>query len=90
MRKAPERDSRARERRIIGGVIHKAQDGTCTISSRGMWLPGIYDSERSARYAFRFGDEVLQSLADRVCRVDGENRAITMDDLRAARQEAVR
>ena len=55
------------------------------ISSRGMWLPGIYDSERTARYAFRFSDQELAGVNARVCHVDSENRPITMDDLRAAK-----
>lgn len=66
-------------------MIHVLDDGTHVISSRGMWLPGNYDSDQSARYAFRFRNEVLQELQERICHKDGENRAITMDDLRAAR-----
>jgi hypothetical protein len=49
------------------------------ISSGGSWLPGVYDCERTARYAFRFPDEVLIQVRDKV------RRPITMDDLRAAR-----
>jgi hypothetical protein len=66
-------------------MIHPDDDGTFTISSHAMWLPGIYDSERAARYAFRFSNETLQQLSDRICAVHGENRAITTDDLKAAR-----
>ena len=69
-------------------MIHQGTDGTFLISSRGCWLPGIYDSERAARYAFRFGDAALQGLSERICRIDGESRAITMDDLREARVAA--
>jgi hypothetical protein len=36
------------------------------ISSGGVWLPGAYDSERAARYAFRFPDEDLQRLQSEV------------------------
>lgn len=70
-------------------MIHPYDDGTFAISSHRAWLPGIYDSERSARYAFRFGDTALQALSDRICRFDGENRAITMDDLRQAKAASV-
>lgn len=36
---------------------------TWTISSQGFgWLPGIYDSERAAKYAFRFSYECLERL----------------------------
>lgn len=36
------------------------------ISSRGCWRPGVYDSERAARYASRFHDEDLQALQDSI------------------------
>jgi hypothetical protein len=67
-------------------MIYPAADGTFTISSRGAWLPGIYDSERSARYAFRFGDLELSRLSGRICHKAGERRAISMDDLRELRK----
>lgn len=44
-------------------MIHKVSDGYI-ISSGGSWKPGVYDSERTARYAFRFKDDVLQRLQD--------------------------
>jgi hypothetical protein len=67
-------------------MIHgPAPDGTYVISSHGQWLPGLYDSKRSARYAFRFDTALLQELAHRICTKAGEDRAVTMDDLRAAR-----
>lgn len=69
-------------------MIRKLDNGVRVISSRGMWLPGSYDSDQSARYAFRFSDQVLQELQERICHKDGENRAITMDDLRAAKSSA--
>jgi hypothetical protein len=53
------------------------------ISSRGMWLPGVYESERAARYAFRFPDAVLQELTERICHA---GRVITFADLRAERE----
>jgi hypothetical protein len=36
------------------------------ISSHQVWLPGVYDSERAARYACRFKDADLQALQDSV------------------------
>jgi hypothetical protein len=67
-------------------VIHKLESSPgYVISSRQVWLPGIYDSERAARYAFRFDDPTLAALNDRICHIKGENRLITMDDLRGAR-----
>ena len=58
------------------------------ISSHQMWLPGVYGSERAARYAFRFDNLTLTRLSDRICAVTGENRLITMEDLREARVAA--
>lgn len=58
-------------------MIHPLEDGTFVIASGGAWLPGVYADERAARYAFRFGDDVLAVLRDRV------GRPVTFDDLRA-------
>lgn len=41
-------------------------DGTFTISSKQQWRPGVYDSQRTARYAQRFTDDELQRLQDSV------------------------
>lgn len=65
----------------------RAGDGY-VISSRSMWLPGVYETERAARYAFRFPVAALQQLTERICWQDGEDRAITWADLRAAREAA--
>ena len=40
--------------------------GQFVISSHQVWIPGVYDSHRAANYAFRFPDEILQSLQDSV------------------------
>ncbi len=56
-------------------------DGTHQISDGGGWLPGIYADEATARRAFEVDAVTLQALSDRICPVDGENRAITMEDL---------
>jgi len=69
-------------------MIHKPNNEGegYVISSHHKWLPGIYDSERAANYAFRFPIEILQNLTDKICSVPGESRFITMDDLRLARK----
>ena len=46
-------------------AIHKV-DNHYVISSRQVWMPGAYESERAARYAFRFTDAELQALQDSV------------------------
>lgn len=56
-----------------------------SISSRGIWLPGAYDTERAANYAFRFKDAQLTTLRDRICN-SGERRAITWEDLKVYRR----
>jgi hypothetical protein len=66
-------------------VIYETDQGF-SISSHGCWLPGIYDSERTARYAFRFENAVLQRLSEQICHIG--NRLISMDDLRAAKELA--
>jgi hypothetical protein len=47
-------------------MIHETNDSGFAISSHGVWLPGCYDSERAAKYAFRFPDEELQKLQNDV------------------------
>ena len=61
-------------------MIHKVDDASLkrsgwpatgeppcfVISSYDTWRPGAYESERAARYAFRFDDEVLKKLQDSV------------------------
>ena len=61
-------------------MIYATKDGF-SISSGGQWLPGIYESRATARYAFQFPVEALQKLSDRICHIDGENRSITKNDL---------
>jgi hypothetical protein len=42
-------------------MIHKV-DNAFVISSHQVAIPGCYDSERAAKYAFRFSNEDLQRL----------------------------
>ena len=66
-------------------MIYKVEGG-CVISSGGSWLPGCYEDERTARYAFRFKDEVLQRLQDEAnTRAGGKGGVITWGDLARAR-----
>lgn len=46
-------------------MIHKLDSGFA-ISSNGVWLPGCYNSERAAKYAFKFSDEDLRQLQNDV------------------------
>ena len=46
-------------------MIYKVKDHY-VISSSHVWMPGAYDSERAAKYAFRFPDKVLRRLQDSV------------------------
>lgn len=57
-------------------------DGMFVISSHRVWLPGVYDSRRAARYAFRFKDSDLDALQQSV----NPNGVITFEMLRQLRQ----
>jgi hypothetical protein len=43
-------------------AVYPVGDGTFTISSHEVWRAGTYESERAARYAFRFSDDTLVKL----------------------------
>lgn len=60
-------------------MIHKAKD-VYVISSYDVWRPGAYDSERAARYAFRFDDEELEALMKK-------KQVITYEDLKEIKHE---
>lgn len=65
-------------------AIHKTEGGY-VISSHRVWMPGCYEDERTARYAFRFDDEVLQRLQDDAnARAGGTGGTITWGDLARA------
>ncbi len=53
------------------------------ISSNQTSIPGIYDSERAAKYAFRFQNVELKKLQDKVNshEPDYDNRVITFEML---------
>lgn len=52
-------------------------DGWC-ISECNCWLPGSYESEEAARFAFDLGDDVLYSLQQSV----NPNGTITLEMLK--------
>ena len=66
-------------------MICKTTNGSYVASSNGVWLPGSYDSERTARYAFRFSDDVLLTLQKKI---NHRGRLITFDALREAREQS--
>lgn len=55
------------------------------ISKDQVAIPGCYDSERAAKYAFRFSNKELQTLQDEVNdrEPDYEKRVITFEMLQA-------
>jgi len=66
-------------------MIYKIDSGTFVISSDGVWLPGVYADETTAREALKLPDDVLQKLQDAAnARGDG---TITAADLAGARSE---
>lgn len=46
-------------------MIYKVECGY-VISSGHRWLPGVFEDEKSARYAFQFPDEILKRLQESV------------------------
>jgi hypothetical protein len=69
--------------------IYKTRQGMWVIGSGGTWLPGVYESERAARYAFRFPDERLRALRDEVNErePDCEKRIVTFAMLQELRKK---
>lgn len=68
-------------------MIHNSGPGSYSISAYQMWRPGCFDSERTARYAQRFSDEVLFALQAKVNaeHADFDKRVITFEQLKAAK-----
>lgn len=42
-------------------MIHKIEN-VFLISTNNTWKPGVFDSRKTANYAFRFSDEDLQKI----------------------------
>ena len=57
-------------------AIYQTRDGAFVISSHQVWIPGIYEDERTARFAFRFSDDTLQTLQDLANATAGANGGI--------------
>ena len=65
-------------------AVHRLDNGTCVIAASGVWLPGCYEDERTARFAFRVSDETKAKLRDQsLSRGDG---VITWGDIAKARE----
>ena len=68
-------------------MIYKVKD-VYVISSHEIWLPGRYDTEKTARYAFRFTDEQLQNLQENLNKSQPlEKRIITYEMLKNSKQQ---
>ena len=72
-------------------AIYKIVDAdasvTYCISSHHTWLPGVYESIKAARYAFRFTNEELEELQTSAnLRAAGSGGMITFAALQALRQ----
>lgn len=81
---------RVYENPLSGKLPETATALRFSISSHGSWLPGCYDSERAARYAFGISDDVLSALQQKVNadNEDPDRRVITFEMLQAARRKA--
>ena len=60
-------------------------NGEFVISSHRQWVPGAYDSERTAKYAFRFDNDALSKLMDAKL-AEGKD-VITFEDLQQLRRK---
>ena len=59
-------------------------DNNFVISSGGTWLPGSYETERAAKYGFRFNTSDLQDLQDEKNKT---TKVITFEDLQNLRKK---
>lgn len=67
-------------------MIHYV-NGHYVISAYEVWVPGAYESERAARYAFRFTNEELTAAQDEAnARAGGVGGVITFEQLRETRR----
>lgn len=68
-------------------ALYKHEDGTYTISSHSVWMPGCYEDAKTARYAFRFSDSILTSIMKEANeRAGGCGGTITYLDLKQAKK----
>lgn len=67
-------------------MIYKHKDGTCTASSSQCYIPGLYDDERTAKYAFKFSNEQLEALQEEKNKTDG---VITFKDLQELKKNNI-
>lgn len=63
-------------------MIRRLDDGTYVISAYGVWVAGVYEDARTARWAFRFSEETLDRLQRQANRrAGGTGGTITWGDL---------
>lgn len=64
-------------------------NGGYVASSRGVWIPGVFEDERTARFAFRLPDAVLHQLQQEANeRAGGRDGLLTWGDLARASERA--
>ena len=69
-------------------AIHEV-NGKFVALSRGVWIPGVFEDKRTARFAFRLPDEVLTQLQQEAnVRAGGRNGVLTWGDLAGASEQA--
>ena len=64
-------------------AVHKVEDGGFVISAYRQWIPGVYDTERAAKFALRLRVGQADHLRDKIN--VGEDRLITWEDIREYR-----
>lgn len=63
-------------------MIYKVKN-SYVISSRGVWLPGVYDTRKTAKYASQFTYQQLAQLEES----EDPYKVITFEDLKKFKQE---
>lgn len=69
-------------------TIHRTSEGQFVAASRGVWIPGVFEDERTARFAFRLPDAVLSRLQGEAnIRAGGSGGVLTWGDLARASEQ---
>lgn len=65
-------------------MIKKLDTGEYVASSHNVWIPGVFEDERTAKYAFKFKNRDLQKLQNKKNLTD---KVIRFKDLQKLRIE---
>lgn len=66
---------------MTGAISIYKVEGGFVVADNGTWLPGVYATSEAAELAPSLSDDALYE-ASFISRIDGENRPITVADLK--------